>query len=53
MKFLKLPVKIAPITEIEQSEITNAEIDWEEGYAVVNVDEIESICQEPDKFHLQ
>lgn len=47
-EFIKLPVRIAPLKEIEAAEITNADIEWKDGYAIVNIDEIQEISEEPD-----
>lgn len=45
MKFIKLPTKIALNEEIEKADSMNLEIEWEEGFALVNVSEIQEVIQ--------
>lgn len=48
MKFIKLPVKIAPLKEIKSAEITNTDVEWGNGSAIINIDMIQTISEEPD-----
>lgn len=45
MKFIKLPTMIASGKEIERSENLGTDVDWEAGYVLVNVDEIEEVIE--------
>ena len=44
IKFLKLPVRLTTNQEVKDAEISGKEEDWFEGFALVNISEIEYIC---------
>jgi hypothetical protein len=45
MKFLKLPAKIALAQDIEAGEEMNIPIEWQDGFILVNVDEIQEVVE--------
>lgn len=48
MKFIKLPTKIAYAEEIDMAEELGTEIDWDDGYVLVNVNEIQEVVESKD-----
>lgn len=43
MRFIRVPILIARVADIENLEITNTEPDWIDGFGLINLDEIEMI----------
>ena len=48
MKLVKLPIKIALTEQIENAENLGTDVDWADGSALVNVDQIQEIVEGTD-----
>lgn len=43
MRFIRVPIMVARVADIESSESMNIEPEWMNGFGLINLDEIESI----------
>lgn len=51
-KFIKIPTQIAKTSEIQEAEITDNEVDWKDGFAVINVDALQMVTEDTEGCNL-
>jgi len=48
LKFLKIPARLITNKDAKEAELSGKEEEWFEGYALININEIEYICADED-----